>query len=427
MRVLWLCNLIIPEFAEVFSINKTFFGGWISGMLNLLKDSSGYDISFCFPVYDVNRLHDGEHNGHRFYSFHAFLETEKNLGQDHSDLENRMKEILVKELPDIIHIWGSEYYFSLAMMDAAISLGLQDKVLLHVQGLISQMEEPAKYGIPDEYLDMKVEGFDTLRNESRLYKIRGEHETELISKCKHICGRTSWDKEITLEINKNRQYYLCEEVLRKQIYDAAGTWNIKDVDSHRIFLSQASYSIKGLHILLPQIGKLKKIYTDIVVRIGGASPFNKNDKGELSPYGKLINDIIEKEDIKENIILLGMLSAEQMVDEYRKANVFICPSTIENSSNSVDEAMMIGTPVISTNAGGMRDRIEEEEGFTVDVANTTDLSEIIDGVLSGKLDLSVLNRAACKKSKNRHGCDLIKKQISKIYNNIGEEINDAGF
>ena len=36
-----------------------------------------------------------------------------------------------------------------------------------------------------------------------------------------------------------------------------------------------------------------------------------------------------------------------MILNYQQAHIFICPSAIENSPNSVAEAQLIGTPVIA--------------------------------------------------------------------------------
>ena len=51
------------------------------------------------------------------------------------------------------------------------------------------------------------------------------------------------------------------------------------------------------------------------------------------------------------------LDAEGMKREYLNANVFVCPSTIENSPNSLGEAQILGVPCISSYVGGVSDMI----------------------------------------------------------------------
>jgi len=54
-----------------------------------------------------------------------------------------------------------------------------------------------------------------------------------------------------------------------------------------------------------------------------------------------------------------------MVKNLLKANVFISASVIENSPNSVGEAMLIGTPVVTSDVGGVKNIFEHGvDGFS---------------------------------------------------------------
>ena len=53
-----------------------------------------------------------------------------------------------------------------------------------------------------------------------------------------------------------------------------------------------------------------------------------------------------------------------MCEQYLKANVFVLPSAIENSPNSLGEAMMLGTPTVVSDVGGVKNMIDhEKEGY----------------------------------------------------------------
>lgn len=54
----------------------------------------------------------------------------------------------------------------------------------------------------------------------------------------------------------------------------------------------------------------------------------------------------------------GALSAEEMKQEYLLANVFVCPSSIENSSNALCEAILLGVPVLASHVGGLPSMME---------------------------------------------------------------------
>ena len=57
----------------------------------------------------------------------------------------------------------------------------------------------------------------------------------------------------------------------------------------------------------------------------------------------------------------GSINEQEMAKMYVKAHVFVCPSSIENSSNSLGEAQIIGTPAIASYVGGVPDMAEHEK------------------------------------------------------------------
>ena len=59
-----------------------------------------------------------------------------------------------------------------------------------------------------------------------------------------------------------------------------------------------------------------------------------------------------------------MLNAEDMKKQFLKSEVFVSPSVIENSPNSVGEAMLLGMPIVSSNVGGVSDMlVHGKEGY----------------------------------------------------------------
>ena len=53
-----------------------------------------------------------------------------------------------------------------------------------------------------------------------------------------------------------------------------------------------------------------------------------------------------------------------MKERMLKSHVFVLPSAIENSSNSLGEAMILGMPCVATNTGGTMDILEHrKEGY----------------------------------------------------------------
>lgn len=60
----------------------------------------------------------------------------------------------------------------------------------------------------------------------------------------------------------------------------------------------------------------------------------------------------------------GILDEKQLCWQYLQSNVFVCPSSIENSPNSLGEAMILGVPCVVAYVGAIPDLLEhQEEGF----------------------------------------------------------------
>ena len=102
---------------------------------------------------------------------------------------------------------------------------------------------------------------------------------------------------------------------------------------------------------------------DATLAVPGKSFLNR-DKLRQEGYQKYLADLAEKLGIAGKIEFMGKLSAEEMKAEFLRANVFALPSTIENSPNSLGEAMLLGVPCVAGNVGGVSNLMTHgEEGF----------------------------------------------------------------
>jgi glycosyltransferase involved in cell wall biosynthesis len=58
------------------------------------------------------------------------------------------------------------------------------------------------------------------------------------------------------------------------------------------------------------------------------------------------------------------MDAQGMKDAYLDSNVFVLPSTIENSPNSLGEAMLLGVPCVAADVGGVTTMMTHDtEGY----------------------------------------------------------------
>ena len=89
--------------------------------------------------------------------------------------------------------------------------------------------------------------------------------------------------------------------------------------------------------------------------------YRGDELSQIGDYGDYIQSLIKKHNLSKHIIFTGPLNAEQICAQYLSANVFICPSSIENSPNSLGEAQLLGVPCIASDVGGVTDMIPNKE------------------------------------------------------------------
>ena len=148
-----------------------------------------------------------------------------------------------------------------------------------------------------------------------------------------------------------------KEILRKSFY--SDHWEYEKAKPYRIFISQATYPIKGFHIFLKALALVKERYPQVDVTISGLPPFSTDAKGKIlvTGYGKYLQSLIKKHDLSDVLHFIGEIDEQQMKQEFLACNVFVSASVIENESNSVSEAKILGVPVISSYVGGVAERI----------------------------------------------------------------------
>ena len=111
-----------------------------------------------------------------------------------------------------------------------------------------------------------------------------------------------------------------------------------------------------------------KRYPDAKLYTTGESPMpaygNMHDKIRQRSYPRYIAQLITKYNLEDKVIFLGLLDEQNMRNRFLKSHVFVSPSSIENESNSVGEAMLLGMPVVSSYVGGVYNFMENQnEGY----------------------------------------------------------------
>ena len=372
MRVLWLCNIMLPMIAEQLHMEASNKEGWLSGLANVVLErrmENGIELAVAFPapagleatgaechVYDGFPVHGGiAHTPKGEIFWYAFAEDVANPHVYDERLELGMYYITHDFKPDVVHCFGTEYPHTLAMCRAFPE---KNRILVGIQGLCKVYADAYYAGLPESVISsVTLRDFlkrDSIRQQQQKFALRGEMEYEAIRLAGNVTGRTAWDRHYTAKWNNNARYFQMNETLRPDFYTEQ--WTQENCEKNSIFLSQGDYPIKGLHYMLLALPAIRAKIPDVKVYVAGNSIIGEGGmmkRLKISAYGRYLRSLIQKYRLKDNICFLGRLSAEQMKQQYLKSNLFVCCSSIENSPNSLGEAMLLGVPCVSANVGGI--------------------------------------------------------------------------
>lgn len=344
--------------------NEAYSAWWVENLISGLK-TKDIDINFMFVTGLAKNVSFVENDGICYISI---PECSGSLEKKVNDFTNIFKDVVEKVKPDVVHIIGTEREYNYALLKA---FNNPDKTIVSITGMVTYYSQHYLGGIDRSILKKKSLGDFIKRwgplDEQRDFIKCAIYEKKLLEEAKYVFGRTSWDNTCSLLINPSLNYIHCGEIINP-IYQTEH-WDYKNCQKHSIFISQATYPIKGFHQLIEALPYILKKYPDTVINVAGFNLFDESSfmaKVKRNTYSKYLLGRMKKLGInKETISFKGYLKPQDMLKQYLNANVFVLPSIIENSPNSLGEAMMVGVPCVASYVGGVGDMVENgKDGFT---------------------------------------------------------------
>ncbi len=360
MKILWVCNIMLPMVAEHLGKEASNKEGWLTGLADMIlknREDNQIELAVAFPV-------DSELAGGKWevpvketenaLHCYGFLEDTVHPEVYETGLEAAIKSIVDDFEPDVVHCFGTEFAHTLAVTKVCD----KNKILIGIQGICKLCAEKYLADLPNRVVKRVTfrDWFkkDSILEQEQKFIERGRREVEIIQNGGHVTGRTWMDKDFATRTNPEVRYHFMNETLRSNFYE--GKWSLSACEPYSIFLSQGDYPLKGLHYVLKALPTILKVYPDAKVYVAGNSIANYKtlkDKIKISSYGKYILELLRKYDLQDKVVFLGRMSAEEMKAQYLKSGVFVCSSVIENSPNSLGEAMLLGVPCVTARCGGI--------------------------------------------------------------------------
>lgn len=405
MKILWFVQENFDPSREKGGYNGA---GWISSLRNEIIKKDGVELALAFFS---NKKESGSANMVRYYSMPTpTLSPLKKIGfrlkRDYIKEEEALwpayREEMLKVIddfkPDIIQIFGSENKYGLVASATDIP------VVLHIQGIISP------------YLNAYLPPFVSWKKISRLKSIikrpqrinwlcLKHSEQEVFRYVKHYIGRTEWDKRVVTLLSEGCHYYYGSEILRDVFYDVDVNRKLPSRVTIISTISQPLY--KGYDLILKTASLLENLKMDFVWKvIGNVNP----DEVEA---------IVGLKHGKVNVELLGVLTAEQLKNELLNCTVYVHPSYIDNSPNSVCEAQMLGVTCIATNVGGVSSIVSDSKtGFLVPANDPFQTAYLIQKISKNEsLNIQIGTKARTI-AEARHNKKEIVEGLLDTYNKI---------
>ena len=409
MKVLWFTHM--PSNASSYLNYKSDRCGWVSSLENELSKKNNIDLAVAFyhkhkeKPFTIGKvkyypIYSGLENKIKkwLFKYNGGLESEKDI-KKYIDVINDFN-------PDIIHIHGTESAFGLIIPYIKIP------VVISIQGNLTVCNHKFFSGLQKSDLYKNCSFKDILQIKHFLfsknsYEKKSERERKILGYTNHVIGRTDWDRRITRILAPNASYYFNDEMLRNSFYQ--NNWQPNESGNKVIFSTIGDNPYKGLETIWGSIELLNKS-ENIIWKVAGVD--------ENSQITRILKSKF-KEKVPKNLILLGSVNEKELVEELLNSDLYIHPSHIENSPNSVCEAMILGLPIIATFAGGTNSLFtDKKEGILIQDGDPFSMAGAIKEIFNNYAKAILYGELARKRALNRHNKTKILNELIAIYEKI---------
>lgn len=355
MRILWFIGRIRKK-------DKSYYGGggWIRSLSAELVKLEGVHLAQSFFI-DEN-LEPYEENGVVYYPMHLKSKGKLHKLYDYWALNPEYQEVYLLDLmnrvitdfkPDIIQIFGTESMFTSLIGKTSIP------TVLYMQGVLNPISNSYyPYSMnASTILFWRFDKREWLFRNGLIYREKqlkqlAANEKDVFKRVRYIIGRTSFDYQVSRLISSESLYFKVNEMMRAPFYEGR-VWERPHHKEYRIFSTLSNVTYKGFDVVLKTASLLAERGVSFRWRIAG-----------LSPYDNTVDLFEHHTGVKSstvNVEYLGVLDVNNLKKELLNSNVFVHPSYIDNSPNSVGEAQLLGLPVIGCYVGGVPDMISPGE------------------------------------------------------------------
>ncbi len=407
LRVVWICHGVGPAIEEKLSFKKgrpesKGTAPWIPDTLKILSAESGISLYVVAPVKQMTTSHQtvtvDSVEYHFFRPFERFFDnnypgklTNKartllncllpiNQWFDYPINKMRVKRIVDKIKPDIIHLQGAENaYYSATILPFAGKY----PILINIQGFISHSREKR-----NKRLDQRI-----------------QIERSIIKKFKHFGVRTIQMGKDVRAINPNvKLHWLNYTIPQLRVLDVEKTHDL-------VFYARICKD-KGIEDLILALKQIKADYREVSLLVLGP---------ESSPdYMSYLRQLAEDNEVRNSISWLGYQAIrDELFRKASAAKISVLPTHHDIIPGTIIESLQLGLPVVSYNVGSISELNDEEECvLLVERGDIKGLAREIIRLLSDDDLYQTMRERGIKSTQNKyHNLDISKQHLD-AYNEV---------
>lgn len=410
MRILWSVNTLMPNVAKKIGVNSAHAISWVDAMSKELIKDKDIVLSIASTA-KVDELKKVELEGIVYYILPS------------NNLDKAWGKVIDDFSPDVIHLYGTEKTHNIPLIKRN---DINAKIVISLQGILKGYER-VYYGGIDVSVLLKNITFRDILTESvfggrRRFQRNAKTEAWQLEHVKYVEGRSTWDRVYALSVNPDLKYFHCPRLIRAPFYQIR--WDKEKMEPHTIFVHQGDYPIKGLHFVFEALPHLIRKYPDLKLYIAGSDILQRKTlfkKITRNGYSKYLLSLFKKYDLKNRVVFLGKMTAEEVAKRLSVTNVMVIPSVIENCPNSLAEAMLVGTPSVASYVGGNAELLNNGEcGELYCYNEPLMLANCIDKIFSSEELATQYSNRSREVALKRHNPETLKKTLLGIYNQIIE-------
>jgi glycosyltransferase involved in cell wall biosynthesis len=335
IRVAWLASYDVAGLQPEIAIRRRLrpetkrLATWIVNLADAIAPRDDIDLHLITASSVVDRGATVRRNGIAYHVVrHAFPCTCRgfppylrlDLWSRYAFLRRDVARLLRRLRPDLIHVHGTEYGYGLAALDTGLP------TIVSIQGIVSCVAR----------LSPTME-----------CRLQAPIERHIIRNARYFGSRTAWATAFIRSLNGTAKVYDLPEAIADVFFRAGGGSR----GHSDILMVGYVERLKGIEEALEAMRVVLAACPAARLRVVGAG---------RPGYLAQLRRRAESTGIGGSVDWLGFKSATEIAALHARSALLIHPSHLDNSPNSVAEAMASGLPVIASNVGGIPSLVQHD-------------------------------------------------------------------